>query len=101
MSKKRVHEIAKEHGISSKELLEKLSAAGVAAKAAASSVEEADALRVLGTNGSSPTATAPAPSPPPTPAPTPPPAAPPAPDGQASPAPDGQAGAAAQPGGER
>ncbi len=45
MSKKRVHEIAKEHGLSSKELLERLQAAGVAAKAAASSVEEADALR--------------------------------------------------------
>ena len=38
MSKKRVHEIAKEHGLSSKELLEKLRAAGVEAKAAASSV---------------------------------------------------------------
>jgi translation initiation factor IF-2 len=47
MSKKRVHEIAKEHGLSSKELLERLHAAGVAAKAAASSDEEADALRVL------------------------------------------------------
>ncbi|HEV7937776.1 MAG TPA: translation initiation factor IF-2 [Solirubrobacteraceae bacterium] len=58
MSKKRVHEIAKEHGLSSKELLERLHAAGVAAKAAASSVEEADALRVLGDNGSSTTATA-------------------------------------------
>src|ERR1700730_2127032 len=32
MSKKRVHEIAKEHGLSSKELLEKLKAAGVEAK---------------------------------------------------------------------
>jgi len=53
MSKKRVHEIAKEQGISSKELLEKLGAAGIAAKAAASSVEEADALRVLGANGAS------------------------------------------------
>ena len=41
MSKKRVHEIAKEQGLSSKELLEKLQAAGVEAKAAASSVEEA------------------------------------------------------------
>ena len=51
MSKKRVHEIAKEHGLSSKELLERLQAAGVAAKAAASSVEEADALRVLTDNG--------------------------------------------------
>ncbi len=47
MSKKRVHEIAKEHGLSSKELLEKLKAAGVEAKAAASSVEEDAALRVL------------------------------------------------------
>ncbi len=48
MSKKRVHEIAKEQGITSKELLERLAAAGVAAKAAASSVEEADALRAIG-----------------------------------------------------
>ncbi|MGA9876972.1 MAG: translation initiation factor IF-2 N-terminal domain-containing protein, partial [Solirubrobacteraceae bacterium] len=52
MSKKRVHEIAKEQGIPSKDLLEKLNAAGVAAKAAASSVEEADALRVLADRGS-------------------------------------------------
>ena len=55
MSKKRVHEIAKEHGLSSKELLERLQAAGVAAKAAASSVEEADALRVLADNGAAAT----------------------------------------------
>jgi translation initiation factor IF-2 len=67
MSKKRVHEIAKEQGISSKELLEKLSAAGVAAKAAASSVEEADALRAIGANGASPAA-APKPVAPATPA---------------------------------
>jgi translation initiation factor IF-2 len=52
MSKKRVHEIAKEHGLSSKELLEKLKAAGVDAKAAASSVEEAAALKALGIGGS-------------------------------------------------
>jgi translation initiation factor IF-2 len=63
MSKKRVHEIAKEHGLSSKELLERLQAAGVAAKAAASSVEEADALRVLADNGASATATATKPAP--------------------------------------
>jgi translation initiation factor IF-2 len=67
MSKKRVHEIAKEQGISSKELLEKLASAGVAAKAAASSVEEADALRAIGANGASPAAAPkqapPAPSP--------------------------------------
>ena len=44
MSKRRVHEIAKEHGLSSKELLAKLQAAGVEAKAAASSVEESAAL---------------------------------------------------------
>jgi translation initiation factor IF-2 len=48
MSKKRVHEIAKEQGVTSKELLEKLAAAGVQAKAAASSVEESAALKALG-----------------------------------------------------
>jgi len=48
MSKKRVHEIAKEHGLSSKELLEKLKAAGIEAKAAASSVDEDAALSALG-----------------------------------------------------
>jgi translation initiation factor IF-2 len=54
MSKKRVHEIAKEHGLSSKELLEKLQAAGVEAKAAASSVDEAAALKALGVGPSAP-----------------------------------------------
>jgi translation initiation factor IF-2 len=53
MSKKRVHEIAKEQGVSSKELLEKLKAAGVEAKAAASSVEESAALKALGLSGGS------------------------------------------------
>ncbi len=53
MSKKRVHEIAKEHGLTSKELLEKLAAAGVQAKAAASSVEESAALQALGLDGAS------------------------------------------------
>ncbi len=48
MSKKRVHEIAKEQGISSKELLEKLHAAGVEAKTASSSVEEAAVREALG-----------------------------------------------------
>ncbi len=52
MSKKRVHEIAKEQGLSSKELLEKLKAAGIEAKAAASSVEETAALKALGIGGS-------------------------------------------------
>jgi translation initiation factor IF-2 len=91
MSKKRVHEIAKEQGISSKELLEKLAAAGIAAKAAASSVEEADALRAIGGNGATATATATKPSPPAAPAtPVTPAAAPATP----TPAADGHAGAA-------
>jgi len=47
VSKKRVHEIAKAQGVSSKELLAALKAAGVEAKAAASSVEEADALKAI------------------------------------------------------
>jgi len=48
VAKKRVHEIAKAQGVSSKELLAALKAAGIEAKAAASSVEEADALRAIG-----------------------------------------------------
>ena len=47
MAKKRVHEIAKAQGITSKELLAALNAAGIEAKAAASNVEEADALAAL------------------------------------------------------
>ncbi|MCL2768603.1 MAG: translation initiation factor IF-2 [Solirubrobacterales bacterium] len=53
MARKRVHEIAKEQGVSSRELLERLQAAGVDAKAAASSVDEGAALRVLERNGAS------------------------------------------------
>ena len=53
MAKKRVHEIAKEQGLTSKEVLAKLNAAGIQAKAAASSVEEAEALAALG-NGAAP-----------------------------------------------
>src|SRR5947209_10342158 len=45
---KRVHEIAKEHGVTAKELLERLHAAGVDVKAASSNVDEEVALRVLG-----------------------------------------------------
>src|SRR3954449_12957819 len=51
MAKKRVHEIAKAQGLSSKELLAKLKAAGVEAKAAQSSVEESDALAALKSSG--------------------------------------------------
>jgi len=47
VAKKRVHEIAKAEGLSSKELLAALKAAGVEAKAAASSVEEADAKKAI------------------------------------------------------
>src|SRR4029079_11416474 len=60
MAKKRVHEIAKSQGMTSKEVLAKLQAAGLEVKAAASSVEEADALKVLSGNGAAPAAEKPA-----------------------------------------
>ena len=47
MARKRVHEIAKQQGLTSKQVLAALNAAGVEAKAAASSVEEAIALKAL------------------------------------------------------
>ena len=47
MAKKRVHEIAKQRGLTSKEVLAALNAAGIEAKAAASSVEEELALKAL------------------------------------------------------
>jgi translation initiation factor IF-2 len=47
VAKKRVHEIAKAHGISSKEVLAILKAAGIEAKVAASSVDEGVAQRVM------------------------------------------------------
>src|ERR671922_2249038 len=47
MAKKRVHEIAKSAGMTSKEVLAALKAAGIEAKAAASSVDEDDAQRAL------------------------------------------------------
>jgi translation initiation factor IF-2 len=47
MAKKRVHEIAKERGISSKEVLAVLQKAGLDVKAAASSVDEADIARAF------------------------------------------------------
>jgi translation initiation factor IF-2 len=53
MSKKRVHEIAKEQGVASKALIERLQAAGVEVKTASSSVEESLALRALGGDGAS------------------------------------------------
>ena len=61
MARKRVHEIAKAQGVSSKELLAALKAAGIEAKAAASSVEESEALQALsgskGADGAAATAT--------------------------------------------
>jgi translation initiation factor IF-2 len=57
VAKKRVHEIAKAQGLSSKELLAALRKAGIEAKAAASSVEEADALKALGNGAGAATAT--------------------------------------------
>jgi translation initiation factor IF-2 len=48
MAKKRVHQIAKERGISSKEVLAILQQAGLDVKAAASSVDEADIARAFG-----------------------------------------------------
>jgi len=59
MAKKRVHEIAKERGITSKEALEILQKAGLGVTAAASSVDEADAAKAFG-NGAKATAEAPA-----------------------------------------
>jgi translation initiation factor IF-2 len=47
MAKKRVHEIAKERGISSKEVLAVLQKAGLDVKAAASSVDEGDVQRAF------------------------------------------------------
>src|SRR5438093_431249 len=52
MSKKRVHEIAKQHGLTSKEVLAALNAAGIEATAAASSVEEDEATKALAGAGS-------------------------------------------------
>jgi translation initiation factor IF-2 len=51
---KRVHQIAKERGLASKDLLERLRAAGVDVKAASSNVDEDVALKVLGNGASAP-----------------------------------------------
>ena len=115
MAKKRVHEIAKAQGLTSKEVLAALNAAGVEAKVAASSVEESVALEVLAkANGQSAPAEAP-PAPAPTqeqpapkaatPAPTPAPAAEAkpadAPAAKPAPKPASPAGEAAASGGKK
>ncbi len=70
MARKRVHEIAKAQGLTSKEVLAALAAAGIEAKAAASSVEEAEALKALeASNGASASAPAATPAKAETPAP--------------------------------
>jgi translation initiation factor IF-2 len=58
VAKKRVHEIAKAKGLTSKEVLAALKAAGIEAKAAQSNVEESDALAALKDAGDGATATA-------------------------------------------
>src|SRR4051794_16146534 len=65
MAKKRVHEIAKEQGMSSADVLTKLRAAGFDVTAAASTVDEAEALRALDGNGSTPARPRAAAAPPP------------------------------------
>jgi translation initiation factor IF-2 len=52
--RKRVHEIAKAQGLTSKEVLAALHAAGIEAKVAASSVEEDVALKALAADGAAP-----------------------------------------------
>ncbi len=87
MAKKRVHEIAKEQNLPTKEVIEKLQQAGLSVKAAASAVDEREARRILGGNGT-PTAPKRAPTPDPVPParqPAPKPAAAPAPAAAASP----------------
>jgi translation initiation factor IF-2 len=66
MAKKRVHEIAKEENLSSKEVLALLNAAGLEAKVAASSVDEIAAAKAIaaskGNGGGAPAAAEPAPA---------------------------------------
>ena len=65
MARKRVHEIAKARGLTSKEVLAALHAAGIEAKAAASSVDEevaAEALQAANGGGASSEASQPTPT---------------------------------------
>jgi translation initiation factor IF-2 len=61
VAKKRVHEIAKQQGLTSKEVLAALNAAGIEATAAASSVEEEVALKALNAGKASGDGTGPEP----------------------------------------
>ena len=95
MAKKRVHEIAKEKGIPSKEVIAVLQNAGLDVKAAASSVDEADIARAF-SDGAAPPAepAAPKPEAPRRPGTTPRPAS----NTPSPPEPAGDGNAAAQPG---
>jgi translation initiation factor IF-2 len=55
---KRVHQIAKERGLPTKQVIERLQAAGLDVKASSSTVDEAAALRVLGNGDGAKTASA-------------------------------------------
>src|SRR5687768_11482039 len=61
MAKKRVHQIAKERDIPSKDVLAALQNAGLEVTTASSSVDEAEAAKVLGNGASAATEAAPAP----------------------------------------
>jgi len=57
MARKRVHEIAKQRGVPSKDVLAALQAAGVDVSTAASGVDESEAEKALGPAGKAPAAT--------------------------------------------
>jgi translation initiation factor IF-2 len=62
---KRVHQIAKERGLASKDVLERLRAAGIDVKAASSNVDEDVAIKILGNgDGAAATVAPPAAKPP-------------------------------------
>ncbi len=92
MAKKRVHEIAKEQNLSTKEVIEKLQQAGLSVKAAASAVDEREAKRILAGNGAPAAAPKRARTPDPVP-----PARQPAPKPPAAPAPAARAAAPGAP----
>src|SRR5436190_1868520 len=63
MAKKRVHEIAKEQGLTSKEVIKALTDAGVYVRAASSAVEERDIRRAFPNGAKAAPAPEPAPAP--------------------------------------
>jgi translation initiation factor IF-2 len=100
MAKKRVHEIAKERGISSKEVLAILQKAGFDVKAAASSVDEADIARAFEGGGNGGGAEAAAPEAAPEPAPKKKPAPPDSGERAPAPPPQGEGEASSRAGGD-